>query len=145
MISMKLLILSICWWIPHGFLSSPRIDHPTDKPTNDPCYLTNSKTKHFFPKLFQRCLMSVLNIDLWKCYITYVKQTKATLQTYRCVCEGQRLSPWLHTFSFFWLLQREAATDLWVCLRSRWYWLPFRVSVAGFHSIRQRGVSDRII
>lgn len=29
--------------------------------------------------------MSVLNIDLWKCYITYVRQTKASLQTYRCV------------------------------------------------------------
>ena len=38
--------------------------------------------------------MSVLNIDLWKCYIAYVKQTKATLQTYRCVCKGQRLSLW---------------------------------------------------
>ncbi|CAF0806537.1 unnamed protein product [Didymodactylos carnosus] len=31
-------------------------------------------------KLFQRCLIKVLNIDLWKCYLNYVKDTKGKLQ-----------------------------------------------------------------
>ncbi|XP_070535055.1 cleavage stimulation factor subunit 3-like [Ptychodera flava] len=34
-------------------------------------------------KLFQRCLMKVLNIDLWKCYLSYVKETKGSLPSYR--------------------------------------------------------------
>ncbi|XP_063970903.1 cleavage stimulation factor subunit 3-like [Lytechinus pictus] len=34
-------------------------------------------------KLFQRCLMKVLNIDLWKCYLAYVKETKGSLSSYR--------------------------------------------------------------
>lgn len=34
-------------------------------------------------KLFQRCLMTVLNLDLWKCYISYVKETKSSLRTFR--------------------------------------------------------------
>ncbi|XP_075220656.1 cleavage stimulation factor subunit su(f) isoform X2 [Lycorma delicatula] len=34
-------------------------------------------------KLFQRCLMKVLNIELWKLYLAYVKETKATLPTYK--------------------------------------------------------------
>ncbi|KAK2187952.1 hypothetical protein NP493_149g04059 [Ridgeia piscesae] len=34
-------------------------------------------------KLFQRCLMKVLNIDLWKTYLQYIKQTKSSLPTYR--------------------------------------------------------------
>lgn len=34
-------------------------------------------------KLFQRCLMKVLNIDLWKLYLAYVKETKAALPTYK--------------------------------------------------------------
>ncbi|KAJ8971490.1 hypothetical protein NQ314_000675 [Rhamnusium bicolor] len=34
-------------------------------------------------KLFQRCLMKILNIELWKLYLTYVKETKATLPTYK--------------------------------------------------------------
>jgi len=34
-------------------------------------------------KLFQRCLTKVLNIDLWRLYITYVKETKSSLPTYR--------------------------------------------------------------
>ncbi len=38
----------------------------------------------FFFKLFQRCLMTVLNLDLWKCYISYVKETKSNLRTFRC-------------------------------------------------------------
>lgn len=48
----------------------------------------NSKPQTYLKnvKLFQRCLMSVLHIDLWKCYITYVRQTKVSLQTFRCVC-----------------------------------------------------------
>ncbi|XP_069684937.1 protein suppressor of forked isoform X2 [Periplaneta americana] len=34
-------------------------------------------------KLFQRCLMKVLNIELWKLYLAYVKETKSTLPTYK--------------------------------------------------------------
>ncbi|KAJ9595491.1 hypothetical protein L9F63_013313, partial [Diploptera punctata] len=33
--------------------------------------------------LFQRCLMKVLNIELWKLYLAYVKETKSTLPTYK--------------------------------------------------------------
>uniref|UniRef100_A0A915DS50 Suppressor of forked domain-containing protein n=1 Tax=Ditylenchus dipsaci TaxID=166011 RepID=A0A915DS50_9BILA len=33
--------------------------------------------------LFARCLVSVLNIDLWKCYIHYVHQTKGHLPSFR--------------------------------------------------------------
>lgn len=36
-----------------------------------------------YPKLFQRCLMTVLQIDLWKCYIAYVRETKAALPGFR--------------------------------------------------------------
>ncbi len=34
-------------------------------------------------KLFQRSLMKVLSIDLWKTYLHYVKETKASLPTYK--------------------------------------------------------------
>ncbi|KAK7107878.1 cleavage stimulation factor subunit 3-like [Littorina saxatilis] len=34
-------------------------------------------------KLFQRCLIKVLNIDLWKLYLNYIKETKGKLASYR--------------------------------------------------------------
>ncbi|UJR32024.1 hypothetical protein I4U23_019492 [Adineta vaga] len=34
-------------------------------------------------KLFQRCLIKVLNIDLWKCYLNYVRDTKGKLSSFR--------------------------------------------------------------
>ncbi|XP_066901018.1 protein suppressor of forked isoform X3 [Halyomorpha halys] len=34
-------------------------------------------------KLFQRCLIKVLNIKLWKLYLAYVKETKAALPTFK--------------------------------------------------------------
>lgn len=34
-------------------------------------------------KLFQRCLVKILNIDLWKLYLNYVKETKAGLSTHK--------------------------------------------------------------
>lgn len=34
-------------------------------------------------KLFQRCLVKIMNIDLWKLYLTYVKETKSTLSTHK--------------------------------------------------------------
>jgi len=40
-------------------------------------------------QLFQRCLIKILNIDLWKLYITYIKDTKGKLPSYRCVLELQ--------------------------------------------------------
>ena len=126
----------------HTYWSPDPINQPWHKPNQT--FLPSSP--YPTPKLFQRCLMSVLNIDLWKCYITYVKQTKATLQTYRWVHRGQRLSPWWHTPSMLYCwLQREAATDVWVCFGSCWYRLSFRVSLAGLHSVYQRRVSDYII
>lgn len=37
-----------------------------------------------FPvQLFQRCLMKVLHIDLWKCYLSYVRETKGKLPSYK--------------------------------------------------------------
>ena len=34
-------------------------------------------------KLFKRCLNTVLNIDLWKTYLTYIRETKDKQQNYR--------------------------------------------------------------
>ncbi|CAF3545443.1 unnamed protein product [Adineta steineri] len=34
-------------------------------------------------KIFQQCLTKVLNIDLWKCYLNYVRDTKNILPTFR--------------------------------------------------------------
>lgn len=34
-------------------------------------------------KLFQRCLIKVLHMDLWKTYLSYVKETKQTLSSFR--------------------------------------------------------------
>ncbi|XP_067035350.1 cleavage stimulation factor subunit 3-like [Acropora muricata] len=34
-------------------------------------------------KLFQKCLIKVLNIDLWKCYLSYVRDTKCSLPNFR--------------------------------------------------------------
>jgi len=34
-------------------------------------------------KLFQRCLIKILNIDLWRCYLQYIKDTKASLPTFK--------------------------------------------------------------
>ncbi|GMT16615.1 hypothetical protein PFISCL1PPCAC_7912 [Pristionchus fissidentatus] len=33
--------------------------------------------------LFSRCLVDVLNIDLWKCYVFYVRETKGHLPSFR--------------------------------------------------------------
>uniref|UniRef100_A0A914I989 Suppressor of forked domain-containing protein n=1 Tax=Globodera rostochiensis TaxID=31243 RepID=A0A914I989_GLORO len=33
--------------------------------------------------IFERCLVRVLNIDLWKCYVFYVKETKGHLASFR--------------------------------------------------------------
>ncbi|PVD28191.1 hypothetical protein C0Q70_10777 [Pomacea canaliculata] len=43
------------------------------------------KAKNFerVEKLFQRCLIKVLNIDLWKLYLSYIKETKGSLPSYR--------------------------------------------------------------
>ncbi|ESO06606.1 hypothetical protein HELRODRAFT_64205, partial [Helobdella robusta] len=42
-----------------------------------------SKNYEKVEKLFQRCLMKVYHIDLWKQYLSYIKETKVTLPSYR--------------------------------------------------------------
>ncbi len=37
----------------------------------------------FSLQLFQRCLIKVLNIDLWKCYLNYVRDTKGKSSSFR--------------------------------------------------------------
>lgn len=34
-------------------------------------------------QLFQRCLIKILNIDLWKLYLQYVRETKSSLPSYK--------------------------------------------------------------
>ena len=34
-------------------------------------------------KLFKRCLMTVLNLDLWKTYLSYIRETKENQTNYR--------------------------------------------------------------
>jgi hypothetical protein len=34
-------------------------------------------------QLFQRCLIKVLNIDLWRLYLLYIRESKASLPTYK--------------------------------------------------------------
>uniref|UniRef100_A0A803K498 Suppressor of forked domain-containing protein n=1 Tax=Xenopus tropicalis TaxID=8364 RepID=A0A803K498_XENTR len=46
-------------------------------------YNTQSFLLQFCPQLFQRCLMKVLHIDLWKCYVSYVRETKGKLPSYK--------------------------------------------------------------
>jgi len=43
------------------------------------------KSKNFenVELLFQRCLLKVLNLDLWKFYLTYVRETKRSLPNFR--------------------------------------------------------------
>lgn len=93
-------------------------------------------------KLFQRCLMSVLNIDLWKCYITYVRQTKASLNTYRCVCDYEvdgcyhgDAHVWPLTLLHCYYTQRENASDLRVCFRPCGHWLSLGLDMAGVHCL----------
>ncbi|CAI2340027.1 unnamed protein product [Caenorhabditis sp. 36 PRJEB53466] len=42
-----------------------------------------SKNFENVEKIFSRCLVTVLNIDLWKCYIHYVFETKGQLESFR--------------------------------------------------------------
>ncbi|CAI5441860.1 unnamed protein product [Caenorhabditis angaria] len=42
-----------------------------------------SKNFENVEKIFARCLVSVLNIDLWKCYVHYIFETKGQLSTFR--------------------------------------------------------------
>jgi cleavage stimulation factor subunit 3 len=43
------------------------------------------KAKNFdrVEKLFQRCLIKILHLDLWKTYLSYVKETKQALNSFR--------------------------------------------------------------
>jgi len=47
-------------------------------------------------KLFQRCLVKILNIDLWKLYLTYVKETKSGLSTHKWVVSTRPLQLLVH-------------------------------------------------
>ncbi|XP_054160446.1 cleavage stimulation factor subunit 3-like [Oppia nitens] len=46
---------------------------------------TEMKSRNYdkVERLFQRCLTKVLNIDLWRCYLTYIKDTKNSFPDYR--------------------------------------------------------------
>ena len=46
----------------------------------------------FSIQLFQRCLIKVLNIDLWKCYLNYVRDTKGKLSSFRSAFFSRSLS-----------------------------------------------------
>lgn len=51
-------------------------------------FVSKEKIKKHFEnlfsfQLFERCLTKVLNIDLWKCYISYVRDTKGILPSFR--------------------------------------------------------------
>lgn len=54
-------------------------------------------------KLFTRCLIKVLNIDLWKTYLNYVKETKSMLPNYKYDC---RL-PISRTWPFLYILRLQ--------------------------------------
>ncbi|KAI4880194.1 hypothetical protein NFI96_026030 [Prochilodus magdalenae] len=47
------------------------------------CPQIKAKNYDKVEKLFQRCLMKVLHIDLWKCYLSYVRETKGKLPNYK--------------------------------------------------------------
>uniref|UniRef100_A0A672RNY0 Cleavage stimulation factor subunit 3 n=1 Tax=Sinocyclocheilus grahami TaxID=75366 RepID=A0A672RNY0_SINGR len=47
------------------------------------CPQIKAKNYDKVEKLFQRCLMKVLHIDLWKCYLSYVRETKGKLPSYK--------------------------------------------------------------
>ena len=49
--------------------------------------LLQMKTRNYekVEDLFHRCLVKVLNIDLWKCYLNYVRETKSGLPSFRFV------------------------------------------------------------
>lgn len=47
--------------------------------------VSNVTSFPFLAQLFQRCLMKVLHIDLWKCYLSYVRETKGKLPSYKYV------------------------------------------------------------
>ncbi|KAH0516643.1 Cleavage stimulation factor subunit 3 [Microtus ochrogaster] len=58
--------------------------------------LMDADTIFLHLKLFQRCLMKVLHIDLWKCYLSYVRETKGKLPSYKeavgSYAENQRIT-----------------------------------------------------
>lgn len=51
--------------------------------------------------------MKVLHIDLWKCYLSYVRETKGKLPSYKCVHDltqyfsSQRICVLLYFFLYF--------------------------------------------
>ncbi|KTG37995.1 hypothetical protein cypCar_00012069 [Cyprinus carpio] len=51
------------------------------------CPQIKAKNYDKVEKLFQRCLMKVLHIDLWKCYLSYVRETKGKLPSYKYVTQ----------------------------------------------------------
>ncbi|EDS40213.1 suppressor of forked [Culex quinquefasciatus] len=69
-------------------------------------------------KLFQRCLVKILNIDLWKLYLTYVKETKAGLSTHK-----EKLAQ-----AYDFALGEDRA---WICTRTRFGRIIFRFEECG--------------
>lgn len=70
-------------------------------------------------QLFQRCLLKVLSLDLWRCYINYIKNNKRSQENYRCVVhmEGQLLI----IKSYVFLNKGKVGSSVRVCIKSHWF------------------------
>lgn len=88
-------------------------------------------TKTFLFQLFQQCLIKVLNVDLWKCYLNYVRDTKNILPSFRFdffflldfverLWDEKKSDDEFLSLLYFVLLSSSKPIDLFVHFHSRW-------------------------